>query len=99
MDADRADRIGAINALLEQTMEAHGRFEETTLHGVYDQQWARWYAAHAVEQGIGALIGHAITVDQLTQFLASSNAEFERIDPRPGEPWAAYTARRIAKEL
>jgi len=99
MEAEGVDRIGAITALLERTMEAHGRYEETALHGVYDREWARWYAAHAVEQGIGVLIGHTITADQLAQFLAGSNAEFERIDPRPSEPWAAYTAQRIAQEL
>ena len=91
--------IGAVNALLVETMEAHGTFEETELNGVYDQEWARWYAAYAVEHGIGALVGKPITTDQLAQFLASSNAEFERAEPTPSEPWAAYTARRVVDEL
>ena len=93
------DRTEAVNALLVETMEAHGRFEETELNGVYDQDWPRWYAAYAVEHGIGALVGHAVTTDQLAQFLASSNGEFEHTEPRPDEPWAAYTARRITAEL
>ena len=91
--------IGAVNALLVETMEAHGTFEETELNGVYDQEWARWYAAYAVEHGIGALVGKPITTDQLAQFLASSNAEFERAERTPSEPWAAYTARRVVDEL
>ena len=94
-----ADRIEAVNALLVQTMEAHGTFEETELNGVYDEEWPRWYAAYAVEHGIGALVGHAVSADQLAQFLASSNVEFERAEPKPDEPWAAYTARRITAEL
>jgi hypothetical protein len=93
------DRIEAVNALLVQAMEAHGRFEEAELNGVYDREWARWYAAHAVEHGIGTLVGHPITTDQLAEFLATSNAEFEQTEPRPSEPWAAYTARRITAEL
>ena len=93
------DRVEAIIALLEQTQEAHGRFEETELNGVYDQEWPRWYATFAVEHGIGAFVGHAVTADELAEFLARSNAEFERIEPKPTESWAAYTASRVAAEL
>ncbi len=93
------DRIDAVKALLTQTGEAHGRFETTELNGVYDQEWPNWYAAYAVEHGIGALVGHAITTDRLAQFLASSNVEFDQIVPKSGEPWAAYVARRVAAEL
>jgi hypothetical protein len=92
-------RVASIDALLVQTMEAHGRFEESELQGVYDQAWPRWYATYAVEHGIGALVGHDLTSDQLAAFLASSNTEFERADPKPTDPWATYTARRIALEL
>ena len=92
-----ADRIEAVNALLVETMEAHGTFEETELNGLYDQEWPRWYAGYAVEHGIGVLIGHAVTIEQLGQFLVDSNVEFEQT--KPDEPWASYTARRIAAEL
>jgi hypothetical protein len=93
-----ADRIDAVNALLIQAKEAHGRFEATELKGVYDQDWPRWYAAFAVEHGLGTLVGHAIPIDRLAGFLADSNAEFEGAEPS-SEPWAAYTARRITAEL
>jgi hypothetical protein len=94
-----ADRIEAIEALLRQTEAAHGAYETTELKGVYDQAWPRWYAAYAVEHGIGALVGHAVTTDELAQFLGTSWAESEAADPRPSESWAASTARRIAAEL
>ena len=94
-----ADRTEALSALLAQTQEAHGVFEATELNGVYDQEWAQWYAAHAFEHGIGAVLGHDVTADQLAQFLASSYADLEQMDPKPTEPWAAYTARRIAEDL
>jgi hypothetical protein len=94
-----ADRVEAINALLVKTQEAHGAFEATELNGVYDQEWPRWYATHAVEHGIGGLVGHPVTIDRLAEFLASSNADFEAIEPKPGEPWATYAAGRIVAEL
>ena len=94
-----ADRTEAVTALLVQTMEAHGKHEETELSGVYDQEWARWYAAYAVEHGIGSLIGHDVTADQLGQFLANSNDDFKRDEAMPSESWQSYTARRIAEEM
>ena len=93
------DRTEAVNALLLQTEQAHGTYETTELNGVYDQDWPRWYAAYAVEHGIGALVGHPVTTDQVAQFLASTYAEFQQIEPKPSESWAAYLARRIAAEL
>ncbi len=91
--------VEALITLLSETGAAHGVFEETELKGVYDQEWPRWYAAYAVDHGIGALIGHDITADELARFLASSNGDLERIEAAAREPWPAYTARRIAAEL
>jgi hypothetical protein len=93
------DRVDAIAALLDQTEAAHGTYETTELNGVYDQDWPRWYAAHAVEHGIGELAGHEITADGLAEFLAASYADYERADPKPAEPWSTYAAGRIAAEL
>jgi hypothetical protein len=92
-----ADRIASIEALLVQAGEAHHDFEETELNGVYDQEWPHWYAVYAVEHGLDALAGHAITTDRLAQFFADSNVEFEAA--KPIESWASYTARRITEEL
>jgi len=93
------DRTEAVTALLAETEQAHGVYETTELNGVYDQEWPAWYAASAVEHGIGALVGHHVTVDRLAKFLASTFADFKRIEPTPSEGWAAYTARRITAEL
>ena len=93
------ERHGAVDALLVETAEAHGVFEETELNGIYDQDWPSWYAAYAVEHGIGAVIGHEVTAEQLAQFLASSNVEFEKTELKADESWATYTARRITAEL
>lgn len=93
------DRVEALRALLVRTEAAHGEFETTELNGVYDRDWPRWYAAHAVEHGIAGLIGHPVSTDRLAEFLSSTWAEFERSDPRSSDAWPAYTARRIAAEL
>ena len=93
------DRIQAITALLGEAEEAHGAYETTELNGVYDEEWPRWYAEYAVEHGIGERLGHDVPADRLAEFLASGFAEYRQADPTPTEPWAAYTARRIATEL
>lgn len=93
------DRIEAITALLGEAEEAHGAYETTELKGVYDDEWPSWYAEYVVEHGIGERFGHDVTPDRLAEFLASSFADYEQADPKPTEPWAAYTARRIATEL
>jgi len=98
-DETAADLVAAIGALLVRTEQAHGVFESTELGGVYDHEWPRWYAVYAVEHGIGELVGGGVTVDELTEFLVRSNAEFEAIDPKPSESWATYAARRISAEL
>jgi hypothetical protein len=93
------DRLEALHALLAQTEQAHGVFETTELHGVYDAAWPAWYAAYAVEHGIDVVVGHPVTTDELERFLAGTWAEFQRLDPKPADAWVAWTARRIAAEL
>jgi hypothetical protein len=93
-----ADRTDALSALLVETEQAHGKYEAAELNGVYDQEWPRWYAAYAVEHGIGDLIGHPVTADEMAQVFVSKNAEFEQTTPKPTEPWADFVARRLAAE-
>jgi len=93
------DRVASVEALFVRAQEAHHEFEATELNGVYDDEWPRWYAEYAVENGLGRLVGHAIASDRLGQFLADSYAEFEVAEPKPSEPWPAYIAGRIAAEL
>ncbi len=93
------DPTEAVRTLLDETKAAHGRFEETELKGVYDQDWPSWYAAYAVDHGIVELLGRPIRAEALAEFLTTSNGEFERLDPKSTETWTAYTARRMATEL
>ena len=93
------DTIEAVAALLAETEQAHGVYETTELNGVYDQAWPTWYAAYAVEHGIGDVLGQAVTTDQLAEFLAISFTDFKENEPNPSEEWAAYAARRLTTEL
>jgi hypothetical protein len=93
------DRAAAVSALLTETEQAHGVYETTVLGGVYHKEWADWYAAYAVAHGIGDLVGHPVTADQLGTFLAGSFEAFKGAEPKPTESWADWTARRIVEEL
>jgi hypothetical protein len=93
------DRIEAITTLLAEAGEAHGRYEESELGGVYDTDWPAWYAAYAVDHGLGGLLDKDVTAGTVAAFLASTNAELETTVPKPTESWAAWTARRISADL
>ena len=73
--------------------------EKALTRGVSSSTWPRWYAAYAVDHGLGELIGHEVSTERLAAFLAASFEEFKQADTGPEEPWGAYTARRIATEL
>ena len=94
-----AERVQALHELLLETEAAHGAYEATTLNGVYDEAWPRWYAEYAVEHGIGSLVGADLPAQRLTAFFERSWADYQRIDPKPTDSWDMYTARRIAAEL
>lgn len=94
-----ADMVGTIAALLSRAESAHGDYEATELNGVYDEAWAEWYAAYAVQHGIGDVLGHSVTPERLGTLLASTFDDFRTAEGSPGEPWAIYVARRIAAEL
>jgi hypothetical protein len=93
------DKTQTIQTLLAQTEQAHGAYETAELRGVYDQDWPRWYAAYAVEHGLGDLIGHPVAADALASFLTEGYAAFQQADPPPSGGWTAYLAERIAAEL
>ena len=93
-----APPIDAIAKLLEETEAAHGVYETAELNGVYDQNWAQWYAGYAVEHGLGDLLGRPLDVDSLAMTLADGFGAFERTDPRPAQGWAAFLAERLAAD-
>lgn len=93
------DPTEAVAALLAEAEAAHGVYETTELDGVYDQDWPRWYAEYAVAHGMSVLLGRTVAADELGPFLANTFADFKAIEPKPGDGWAGYTARRISAEF
>jgi hypothetical protein len=96
MEADRPD---AIDDLLVEAEKAHGAYEAEQLNGVYDEAWPRWYAAYIVEHGLPDLLGHEADAPRVAAFLEEAFADFERLDPKPAEPWSSYIAGRMAADL
>lgn len=94
------DRVEAVTTLLIEAESAHGTYEALDLGGVYDRDWASWYAEYAIEHGLAEILGRLTPLDRVGPFLARAYAEFEQLDPRPdrGE-WAGYIARRIVEDL
>ena len=90
------DQIAALESLLEAAAAAHGVYEAAELNGVYDEAWPRWYAAYAVDHGLGELVGRPVTADEVADFFASSWDEIKATEPKPTEPWPVLMARRIA---
>ncbi len=89
----------ALEVLMVQAEVAHGSYEAVELGGVYDERWADWYAAYAVDHGIDRILGHAVKAGDLGRFLAGAFADFQAATAPAGEAWPAYMARRIAAEL
>ena len=93
------ERAIAIQSLLAEAEAAHGAYEATELGGVYDSDWAAWYARHMVDHGIGPMLGHEVTAQDLGALLARSYAAFEQLSTQPADGWAGYLARSILSEL
>ena len=91
--------IAALETLLAAAAEAHGVYENAELGGVYDQNWPRWYAGYVVDHGLGELLGHPVTADDVAAFFASSWDEIRQLDPKPTEPWPVLMASRVADGL
>jgi hypothetical protein len=84
----------AVREMLEAAETAHGTYERDELNGVYDADWARWYAGYLVDHGLGDVLGRPVTVDGLAQDLVDGFAEHER-SPVAGESWSEAIARRL----
>lgn len=98
MESDH--RVEAVTALLLEAESAHGTYEALDLGGVYDQDWANWYAEYAVEHGLSEILGHPTPLDRAGPLLATAYAEFEQLDPRPDRAeWAPHLARRVVEDL
>ena len=93
------DQISAIESLLLAAEDAHHVYEREELHGVFDEAWPAWYGAWIADHGLGAIVGREVSTSEASDLLTRTWAELQALDPKPAEPWATWTARRIAADL
>jgi hypothetical protein len=85
-----------VESLLIQAEQAHGQYEQTTLNGIYDQDWATWYAKYAIDQGIEQVLSRSFSGEQLSQFLSQNYEQYKAQQSQ--QTWAAYTAQKLMEE-
>jgi hypothetical protein len=88
--------IHQVESLLIQAEQAHGQYEQAILNGIYDQDWAIWYASFTIEQGIEKVLNRVPSEEQLSQFLSQSYEQYKAEQSQKN--WAAYTARKLVEE-
>jgi hypothetical protein len=89
--------VREISSLLTQAGMAHHEYEQNILKGVYDRDWARWYADYALTNGLNRLLNTSLTLEQLTQLLVQTSSQYEA--ENPAQSWSDYTAEKIYSSL
>ncbi|HBY97395.1 MAG: hypothetical protein M5U01_01160 [Ardenticatenaceae bacterium] len=85
-----------VAALLSEAGAAHEVYQTRELHGVYDQDWPKWYAAHLVQHGLGDVLNRPIPAEELSQVLRQCDEAYKR--EQPGVAWPDYYATRIVAQ-
>ena len=85
-----------VESLLIQAEQAHGQYERTILNGIYDQDWAIWYANYAIDQGVEKVLSRPLSRKRLSQYLSQSYDQYKAEQSQ--KTWAAYTAQKLVEE-
>jgi hypothetical protein len=88
--------IHQIESLLIQAEQAHGQYEQTILNGIYDQDWAIWYANYVIDQGIDKVLNRSFSGERLSQFLSQSYEQYKAEQSQ--KTWAACSAQKLVEE-
>ena len=84
-----------LTVLLRQAGSAHGQYESTVLKGVYDQDWAIWYAAWILEHGLNDVLKTDFDADSFGKLLFSINQDHQH--DSKGLSWAEFTANALER--
>jgi hypothetical protein len=89
----------ALAALLRETEAAHGAYETGVLGGVFDKDWATWYATYLLENGLAERLPRAGSLDilTLTALLTRLASQYEREETHG--PWPDFYAQGIVAEV
>lgn len=88
------DKVNRLFNLFVKTVWAHHEHQETVLNGVYNVNWAPWYASFLIENGVGDVLGYEMDEDSLTQFLVEVDKSYRR--EKPNQEWPVYYAIQLA---
>ncbi len=73
-------QVSAIAALLREAELAHGAYQTDVLGGVFDADWAAWYATYLLDHGLGDHhhCAGSLEVEDLSAMLTRLAAEYEQ---------------------
>lgn len=91
---DDQARRAALVQRLSAANAAHGEYEKTVLHGVYDEQWPEWYAAYLIDRGWNELFARVWNVDELSAALRQADAAYRAAASNVS--WQEFYAARFA---
>lgn len=87
----------AIERLLRRAGSAHGVYEESVLHGVYDENWPIWYAQWILDHGFNTLVARPVDAGHLSRLLADLHKQHTQTDK--AQPWPVFYAARLVEHL
>jgi hypothetical protein len=89
----------AIAALLRETEAAHGAYQTEVLGGVFDADWAAWYAKYLIDHGLEDHLPRARSLDAetLAAMLTRLAVDDERAETT--SPWPDVYAQGIISML
>lgn len=85
--------VREISSLLTQAGMEHHKYERDILKGIYDSDWAIWYADCVLSKGLNQLLNTSFSLERLTQILIQTNDRYEAETPE--QDWSNYTAEKI----
>ncbi|MEM7128314.1 MAG: hypothetical protein AAF702_18425 [Chloroflexota bacterium] len=83
--------------LLTSAGSAHHTYEQTELRGVYDQEWASWYANHIIDHGLHDLVGQSIRTEELGPLMSQISELHQQSEQ--SEDWAEFTATKLLEHF
>jgi hypothetical protein len=89
------DKVNQLFNLFVKTVWAHHEHQERDLNGVYNVNWAPWYASFLIDNGVGDVLGYEINEESLTRFLVDVDKKYRR--EKPNQEWPVYYAIQLAK--
>ena len=93
--------ISRISTLLTQTGHAHRQYELAELGGARDEEWAVWYAAYMLENGLLDLFPEEVAQTRLKQELPMLLTEADKSHRAnaPDDNWPDYYAQYFVDNL